>query len=122
MRSKLKFRHDIFLILSLAGIIGLLISHSLGNWQWYSLTDLIGGINALIFFFAAVGCGLAYRFQKERLSQIFAAIGLGISVLSEISIFIIYLIFRDINILKFLSFLLNISISLILLWLYFRKK
>lgn len=122
MRNKLKFRHDIFLILALAGIIGLLISHSLGNWQWYSLTDLIGGINILIFFFAAVGCGLAYRFQKERLSQIFAAIGLGISVLSEISIFIIYLIFRDINILKFLSFLLNIAISLILLWLYFRKK
>lgn len=118
MRNKLKFRHDIFLLLALAGIIGLLISHSLGNWRWYSLTDLISGINILIFFFAAVGCGLAYRFQKERLSQILAAIGYGVSILSSIFVLVTD---GNIGIVEILSFLFGIAIDLLLLWLHFRK-
>ena len=118
MRNKLKFRHDIFLILAFAGILGLLISHNPADWQWYSLADLIGGINVLIFFFASVGCSLAYRFQKEGLSKIFAVIGYGVSILSSIFIMVVY---ENITLLQILSFLFGIPIDILLLWLHFKK-
>lgn len=117
MKNKLKFRHDIFLILALAGILGLLISHNPADWQWYSLADLIGGIHVLIFFFAAVGCGLAYRFQRERLSQVLAAIGYGVSILSSIFILVVD---ENIAIFQMVLFFFDIVIDVLLLWLHFK--